>query len=135
MIDYTDFREKIENYLKDNFSTVNIVFENTIPVAGEKIILSETDSSSELVEMGSNNRVVYGNLIIDIDTKYGIGTDKARSIASEISELLYSGCITGVTFKEPEFSSVGRLEGADLYRHNLVVPYTYVYGTDEINAC
>jgi len=135
MIDYTVFRATIEKYLHDNFTTVTIVFENTVPPVGERIMISEIDSSSEPVEMGSNLRIVNGNMVIDIDTEYGKGTNKAKQIASRLSTLLVSEAIPGVMFSEPEFSSVGRLEGADLYRHNIVFPYQYLYGGSDTNAC
>jgi len=135
MIDYTSFRAAIEAYIKTNFTIVAVVYENTKPPEGERIMISEADVSSEPFEMGSNTRLVHGSLIIDIDTKYGAGTNKAKQIASRLAAILIPECIVGVSFEEPEFSSVGKLEGADLYRHNFVIPYWYLYGVNIINAC
>lgn len=135
MIDYTSFRAAIETYIHGNFTIVPVVYENTPPPEGERIMISEADTSSESFEIGSSARIVHGNLIMDIDTKYGIGTNKAKQIASKLSEILVTDCIPGVSFGEPEFSSIGRLEGADLYRHIFVIPYNYLYGANITNAC
>ncbi|MFA5347455.1 MAG: hypothetical protein WC294_04920 [Methanoregula sp.] len=135
MIDYTSFRAAIEKYIHDNFTIVSVVYENTAPPEGERIMISEVDSSSEPFEMGSDVRLVNGNIIIDIDTKYGIGTNKAKQIASRLAAILVTDNVLGVSFGEPEFSSVGKLEGADLYRHNFVIPYQYLYGVNITNAC
>lgn len=135
MIDYTSFRAAIETYIAGNFTIVPVVYENTIPPPGERIMISEMDSSSEPFEMGSNVRIVNGNMIIDIDTIYGTGTKQAKTIASRLAAILVTDGILGVSFGEPEFSSVGKLEGADLYRHNFVIPYQYLYGVNITNAC
>lgn len=129
MIDFTTVRATIETYLDAEVTTVKVVFENTEleNVDEEHITIEDNDFKSEWLEFGSDIRKVTSNLMISIFTKRGIGTQKARTIASEIVTLI-NALDSSIAFAEPVFNSDGAVEGAKLYKHVLVYPYSYVYG-------
>jgi hypothetical protein len=129
MLDYTTVRATVEKYIGDNFTTVKVLFENTYleSVDEEHIAINEDDTESTSLEMNSSVRQVDSSLFIDIYTKRGIGTEKAREIASELVTLL-EAMDSGINFREPIFSSDGAVDGAKLYKHVLIYPYTYIYG-------
>lgn len=129
MIDYTTVRATIEQYLGDNFSTVAVVFENTSleNKDEEHISISEDDVETALLGMTDDQRLVNAVISIEIFTKRGIGTEKAREIASELITLIEAND-SGIAFGVPIFSSVGAVDGAELYQHVLSYPYSYVYG-------
>lgn len=136
MIDLTQQRQVFETYIDANFSLVPTVFENTKHQAedGPHIAIEDSMISSTRLEMQSSKSLVVGEFTIEIYTNTGEGTKLAREIASELIQLVedYSGSLM---FSEPVFLSVGKVEGAKLYQHSLNVPYQYVYGQDDTNAC
>lgn len=136
MIDYTYVRRTIENYLGDNFTTLPIVFENTTleEEDAEHITLIDTDVASESMGMGDPAKLINGLVTIMIYTQIGSGTDTARAVASEILEML-NDIGEPIAFTESLFNSIGLVEDQSLYQHNLSIPYSYIYGQDDSNAC
>ena len=129
MIDYTTIRSVTEKYIDDNFSTVPVVFENvkTDNSDVEHIETVDHQTDSQPLEIGSTTLLITGILVIQIFTDVGIGTNRAKVIATELEDLLV-GSTSGITFMEPELVSVGEVKGKHLYQHNLSISYTCVYG-------
>lgn len=136
MIDYTVVRREIESYIDANFNTVPMKFENTL--------LASIDTEHITVEDGdlSRNRLdvsdpivsqVEGTLIIGIFTQVGIGTERGREIASELDSLLVN-YNSDIALSGSLLVSAGNVAESNLFRHNLSVPYTYVYGQTESNC-
>ena len=135
MIDYTSVRRSIENHVRDNFTEVDVQYENTrIPEADEYVALFDQEGDAEVTEIGGGVSMVKGGIIIQIFTQLGDGTDRSREIASILTNML-NGLQTDVlTFGSAVLASIGQTEGIDYYQQNLTVPYTYAYAGNE-NLC
>jgi len=135
MIDYTAVREEIESYIQDNFTTVPVVFENTDLKSKDTthITVYDEDVTSDNLGMGEPGSLITGLIVISVFTKMGIGTELGRTIASELATLIeaYTGSID---FQSIILTSPGVGEGSYFYRHNLNIPYQYIYG-QQVSAC
>lgn len=135
MIDYTEVRRNVENALTNQLDVtpaVVIVHENTARdiVGVEHVRLEDDGIGSENLEMGGSAKLVQGLLHFHIFTKLGIGTERARTIASKIEELLPS-VSDGITYTDTTLQSIGEIEELQLYKHLLTASYLYVYGQQE----
>jgi hypothetical protein len=130
MIDYTNIRRLVEERIASISLIPPVVFENTdILQDAEHVEVTDEDIESSPVCLGSSARFVTGKLIISIYTKQGVGTDRAREIASTICNNLASWDNPTIFLKrEEEFFSVGKVEDSSMYQHNLIIPYNYQYG-------
>jgi len=132
MMKYSDVRGKIESLLETNLSgTIKVAYENTYvdPPDGEHLEVSDSDVTSEPASIGSPNRILRGILTIQIFTKSGSGTKKAREVAQGVCTLFSTTADTdGILFTgNAELVSVGNKEGSSLFQHNLLIPYMYEY--------
>lgn len=135
MIDYTELRGLVEGYIGKEFRTLPVIYENTFTGPEEEHVeISLDDVSGSTEAIGSSKYFVTGLLIVEIYTKKGNGTQKAREVASELSALIYPDCIPGVYFEEKIFNSVGPIAETNLYKHILTVSYSYLYG-DQTTIC
>ena len=132
MIDYTGVRKSIETLIDTNLSEVLVVFENTAvgPVNVEHIEVYDETNSAATMEIGGGVRRVHGLLTVAIFTEAGIGTDRAREIASSIDLILRTPDVDDLDFQGSELYSVGYTKSGHLYQHNLITPYSYFYGQE-----
>jgi len=127
-MNYTNVIGSIETILEDGFNTVPIKFENVdlIDIRGEHVSLSDQDVESRLACMNTNSRIVKGIVSVNIMTKSGTGTDKAKKIAMEICNILSHEPVDGILFTgQAELVSVGDDDLDGLYKHVLYIPYLY----------
>ena len=135
MIDFVFTRDLIETYLETNFNTVPIQFENKrIEDAIEYIAVEDSNNDTESLGSGINAYRIDGFLTIKIYTELGIGTNRSKTIASELVTLLNQKELETFMFQVPILNSFGQVKNADHYQQNLTIPYTYVYGQSE-NIC
>ena len=137
MIDYTHIRREIEVLINNTVTTVPVVFENTksAPVNTEHLEVFDDTSLTTPMDMSGSVSRVHGLITVAIFTKSGIGTERAREIASALDVVFSPNAVVGMEFGTSELYSVGRTEGGYLYQHNLVISYSYFYGQDDSNSC
>lgn len=148
MIDYTVFRQLIESFLVTNYNTTALMLENTglmlnRPVGEEDNdwiehvqVFDQNNGRGDFLGLGDAMHQTHGLMIFKILTKEGIGTERARVIADDLVTVMDNfptsvgvGCVVQqISFSPPELHSVGPVEGESAYQHNLVIPYTYIYG-------
>lgn len=129
MIDYTVFRRYVEEYLEAH-STLIIVKENTFAddnmIDFVRVIDKSIDSNQ--LEMGEDLQLSKRALVFKIYNPQGTGTDKARSMASEIANMVSEMNTDDIQFLPPEFDSEGIDEDTSFYVHSLIIPYFNVTG-------
>jgi len=130
-MDYVDVRKEIEMYLDTNFTSTPIQFENTIIAASsdsieEFIALTISDASTETPAMGSTSSMVTGLLTVQVFTKLGTGTQRARTLYDELKTLLLGVTINGLSFKAPIHTSVGQVEESQHYQTNLDCTFEFI---------
>lgn len=134
MIDYTEFRRQIENFIEANYTgSLPVRYENTTFQAANTEHISFRDLGDiavEPMEIGGSINVSDGAFAIEILTALGEGTEKARLVATELDTMFNIG-LDNVAFRDRELKSVGEVDEAPLYQHNLIVPYRYIYGQND----
>ena len=130
MNDYTSVRRTTEMYIVANYTTTYIRLENEgIPSdTPEFIALRDQATFSESMGMGESAMHLGGVMLVDIFTAKGSGTNRSRTIASEIADLLASETIEMISFTEAELHTVGEIEDAEYFQQVLQIPYSYIYG-------
>ena len=116
----------------DSFEGLTIQYENIDldDLNVEHISVTDRDMDSRQACIGSDSRMVNALLVIEIYTKQGTGTEKARKVTNELCSM-FSNSNTDIVFTGgPEFMPIGPKEGTTLYQHNLTVPYMYEYGNN-----
>lgn len=131
MIDFTEIRRIIETFLQDNFTACPIKQEN-IPLVPDNpkewIAVFEKSSFSESTGLGEDSYHLGGVFTFQIFTTLGTGTQRARELAVDLSDLFNSTDISGIAMQTPEL-----YPGPDdpqWYRHHLVIRYSTVTGQD-----
>ena len=121
MIDYTEIRRIVEAHLATNYTTTPIWYENTPGPQADEYIAVQDDTIS-VRDMGDGVLVV-GQLIVDIYTPIGIGTERGREIAKELAAIFGRKDIEGIHFDEPELRSSGGDPKAPHYHQYLTIRY------------
>lgn len=130
-IDFTTFRESVESYLDENFTSMKIQFENTYRKDKKPFIyVVDQNYTSESMGCGEDISNVKGALIIQIYSVKGTGTVLAKKAATELTSLMsdYQDESDNLNFSNPVLASFGPVDGAEYYQHNLTIPYQYFYG-------
>jgi hypothetical protein len=133
MIDFTEIRRAIEEILRDEFTLTPIEYENVPlddPDVEEYISMYCFLDTSKIVSPGV--ALSSGSVLIQINTPLGIGTERSKVIATELSSILSNRRIGPVETLEAELHSFP-MEHTDVYfKQNLLIPYTYGMGN---NSC
>lgn len=134
MLDFSDLRSKLEVHIQNDLPTTDIVFENTdINQEYESHVDMEIDDTESFpIDMSGAVYKMTGILRFYILTKQGTGSENARKIASSIVDSLKKFQETvEFVIDGPVLSSVGKVDGTNLYQHNLEVTFNYFYGQAE----
>lgn len=131
LLDFTTTRSSIEDYIDDNFSECLVKFENVplrVDNPSEYVAVFDKIDTTEGETLQSSSAIVRGSLIIQIFTKRGTGTKRARAIAQAINDLLNGKTIGGIDFMHGNLFGVPEDPKNVYYQHNLVFRYSYVSG-------
>ena len=129
MIDYTIFREEIENLIIDS-GISNVALENTYPDDTWTDYIRVIDKSivSEQLEIGSDSQLAKRVLVFKIFIPKGTGTQLAREKANALVSMINEFESESIIFSSAEFDSEGEDEDSDFYVHSLMVPYDIFMG-------
>ncbi len=132
LIDFTSVRTVTETYLDVNFTTVPTKFENVglLEDAPEFIALRDKSGQAETLALGEIQSLTQGVMLIDIYTARGLGTQRSRTIATELAALLSNQTVSFISFAGAELHTVGEIEG--YFQQVLQIPYQYVYGGSDV---
>lgn len=135
MLDLTQFRESIESEIDDNYSATPVKFENVeldLEDAENWVAVFDKPAFSQSTGMGEKSYWLGGELIIQIFTPLGSGTKGARTIGQELSDLLSSVTIEGISMDTPMLIPAPKNE--HWYQMNLHIPYVAVMGQNTYNC-
>jgi len=125
---YQDERKDIESYLKTNFTTTAIKFDNAD--FDQRNIVEFIDvfirPGQKIATTVGGSQITYearGQLVISIFVKKGTGTDRVRKIADDLQTLFLKKQIGSCTFESAELINVGEVE--EWYRNNLYLYYRW----------
>ncbi|RLI52832.1 MAG: hypothetical protein DRP09_17140 [Candidatus Thorarchaeota archaeon] len=134
LIDFTSIRQTIETYLGDNFTTVPIKYENVgaFEDVEEYIALRDKATFATSMGMAETQQHTGGVVLIDIFTARGIGTQRSRTIATEIANLIANQVVDVMNFGEASLHTGIELEG--YFQQVLQVPYSVIIGGDDASC-
>jgi len=133
ILDFTEFRRVIENYIKANYTETAIKYENVdldTSDLDEFIAVFDKPSFAESTGMGETSSLTGGNLIIQIFTPLNTGTDRAREIADILATALDGEVISGVALSTPELHASPN--STEWYQTVLQIPYITVMGQESL---
>lgn len=134
MLDYTEQRRVVESYIKDNFATCAIKFENLpLPAVDGKgptsyIAIFDKPSFAESTGMGEVTAHKGGTTIIQIFVPLNTGTALTRSIAQELADLLENKVVGGISYDVSELHPAPKSDS--WYQSNLQIPYVMISGQE-----
>lgn len=125
---YQDERKDIESYLKTNFTTTSIKFDNVDfdQRAVNEFVDVFIRPGRKIATTVGGSQITYesrGQLVLSIFVKKGTGSDRARKIADDLQSLFLKQQIGSCTFESAELINVGEIE--EWYRNNLYLYYRW----------
>ena len=135
LIDFTITRQIIETYLRDNFTECPVQYEN-VPLSEddpkEFIAVFDKVNTNSTDTLQATSSPCTGVIIIQIFTKLGTGTQRAREIGSILNALFGDKTISNINIQNGALFGIPTDPKAVYYQHNINFEYNFIYGENVV---